>query len=297
MPRFGAHQSIAGGPVKAVELAVEAGCECLQLFVKSPSQWRAAPLTDGDVAAFRDAAAEAGLAPLVGHVSYLVNVASPDEALWTRSRDTLLEEWDRAERLGLAGLVLHPGSHKGAGVEAGLARVVAALDWLHPERPDHGCRILVEGTAGAGAMLGGRLEEVQHLVEVPAEAERLGVCLDTCHLFAAGYDLRTPEAVEATLAEVEATVALGRVAVLHANDATGRRGSHLDRHAAIGKGRIGTKGFRALVNHPALARMPFILETPKEDEEGRAMDPVNLRALRRLVRDKPAKPRGRGKRT
>jgi deoxyribonuclease-4 len=292
MPRFGAHLSIAGGVARAVERARVLRADCLQLFVKPPQQWRFQPLHDKDAARFRSAAAGAGLSPLVGHASYLVNLASPDETLWEKSIACLLAEWDRAERLGLAYLVIHPGSHTGSGEAAGLARVAAALDRLHRERPGHRSRILLETTAGAGSTLGGRLDHLRYLIET-CEAgprprreagDRLGIAIDTCHLFAAGYDLRTPSAVDETLGKIDEAVGLACVAVVHVNDAKGALGSRLDRHEHVGRGKIGREGFRALVNHSALAALPFILETPKRDAHGRKMDPVNLRTLRRLVK-------------
>jgi deoxyribonuclease-4 len=294
MPRFGAHLSIAGGVERAVERACAIRADCLQLFVKPPQQWRFQPLHDKDAERFRSAAAGAGLSPLVGHASYLVNLATPDEALYEKSLQCLLAEWDRAEGLGLEFLVLHPGSHTGSGEAAGLARVARALERLHRERPGHRSRILLETTAGAGSTLGGRLEHLQYLVETceagpsasPAveAGGRLGIAIDTCHLFVAGYDLKTQSAVDETLGKIDEAVGLGRVGVVHANDAKGALGSHRDRHEHIGRGKIGREGFRALVNHPALAALPFILETPKRDAHGRAMDPVNLRTLRRLVK-------------
>jgi len=297
MPRFGAHLSIAGGVERAVERARVLRAECLQLFVKPPQQWRFQPLHDKDAERFRSAAAGAGLAPLVGHGSYLVNLATPDEALYEKSLQCLLAEWDRAERLGLAYLVLHPGSHTGSGEATGLARVAAALDRLHRERPaspgrspgapgrsPERCRILLETTTGAGSTLGGRLEHLKYLVETCEAGDRLGIAIDTCHLFVAGYDLRTQSAVDETLGKIDEAVGLARVGVVHVNDAKGALGSRRDRHEHIGRGRIGREGFRALVNHPALAALPFILETPKRDALGREMDPVNLRTLRRLAK-------------
>ena len=284
MPRFGAHLSIAGGVERAVERARLLRADCLQLFVKSPQQWRFQPLHDKVAARFRTAAKGAGLAPLVGHASYLVNLASPDEMLYEKSLRCLLAEWDRAEQLGLESLVLHPGSHTGSGEEAGLARIAQALDRLHGERPAQQCRILLETTAGAGSTLGGRLEHLKHLVETCEVGDRLGIAIDTCHLFVAGYDLRTKKAVEETLGKINEAVGLRRVGVVHVNDAKGTLGSHRDRHEHIGRGRIGREGFRALVNHPALAALPFILETPKRDTRNREMDPLNLRTLRRLVK-------------
>ena len=283
MPRFGAHLSIAGGVDMAVERARALRAECLQLFLKSPSQWRFGPLAAAAVRRFRAAAQKADLAPLVGHTSYLVNLASPDRTLCERSRRCVLGEWDRCRRLGLDYLVLHPGAHMGSGEEAGLGRIARALDWLHEQRPQQSTRILLETTAGAGTVLCGRFEHLRHILDAASCADRLGVCIDTCHLWAAGYDVRSKAGLEATLAALDAAVGLARVAVVHANDAKGDRGSHLDRHEHIGRGHIGREAFRRMVNHSALRDLPFILETPKEDPRGREMDPVNLRTLRRLV--------------
>ena len=284
MPRFGAHLSIAGGVEKAVDRARDLRADCLQLFLKSPSQWRFAPLSKETVERFRAAAQEADLRPLVGHASYLVNLASPDPLLYEKSRRCLLEEWDRAARLGLDFLVLHPGAHMGSGERAGLDRIVLALDWLHRRRPGRKTRLLLETTAGAGTVLGGRLEHLAYLLESSAAQDRLGIAIDTCHLFVAGYDLRTPAALEETLGRLDEAVGLGRVRVVHANDARGGLGSGRDRHESIGRGRIGREAFRRLVHHPALAALPFILETPKFDARGREMDPINLRCLRRLAK-------------
>jgi len=282
--RFGAHFSIAGGVDRAAGRAREVKADCLQMFVKSPSQWRFATLSEDEVRRFRTAAREAGLRPLVGHASYLVNLASPDETLYEKSRRCVLEEWDRAERLGLDYLVLHPGAHMGSGAAAGLARIALAIDWLHHERPGHKARILLETTAGAGSALCGRMEHFRYLFQSCEAPERMGVTIDTCHLFAAGYDLRTPAAVEDTLGKLDAAVGLSRVLVVHANDAKGELASHLDRHEHIGRGNLGREAFRLLLHHPALAALPFILETPKHDARGREMDPANLRTLRQFVK-------------
>lgn len=283
MPRFGAHLSIAGGVDKAIGRARDVGADCLQIFVKPPQQWRFQKLDDETVDRFRTGAAEADIEPIVGHASYLLNLASPDRDLFAKSRACLVEEWDRAERLGLIGLILHPGSHTGSGERGGLRRIIRALDWLHRRR-DHDARILLETTSGAGSTLGATLEQLAFVLQECECRERLGIAIDTCHLFAAGYDLRTEEAVEETLSAIHKAMGLERVAVVHVNDSKGELGANLDRHEHVGRGRIGREGFRALVNHPALAEMPCILETPKKDEDGKRMDPTNLRTLRRLLK-------------
>lgn len=284
MPRFGAHVSIAGGVDKAVDRAAGSGCDCFQIFVKSPQQWAFPAMDDAQVERFRRRAGRLGLGPVVGHVSYLVNVASPDRALRDRSRACLLEEWDRAARLGLDGLVLHPGAHGGAGKAAGMLRAARSLDWLHERRPDRPARVLLETTSGSGSVLGGTFEELARLLDRTRHEARIGLALDTCHLFAAGYDLRTAESLDATLGRLDELLGLGRVAVVHANDSKGGLGSHRDRHEHVGRGQIGRKGFALLVRHPALAALPFVLETPKTGPKGEDMDRANLRTLRRLAR-------------
>jgi deoxyribonuclease-4 len=283
VPRFGAHLSVSGGVSRAVDRARDLGCDCLQIFVKPPQQWRFQDLDAEEIARFRAAVAEAGLEPVVAHASYLLNVASPDDALYERSVACLLTEWDRAEALGLSGIVLHPGSHVESSEAAGLERVAEALSRLARERPQRTVPILLETTAGAGSTLGGTFEQLARVFDACADGPPLGLAIDTCHLWAAGYDVASAEGLDATLAALDEAVGLDRLVVVHANDAKGERGSRLDRHAAIGRGAIGREGFRRIVNHPALAKAAFILETPKEDARGRPMDPVNLRTLRTLA--------------
>ena len=283
MHRFGAHVSIAGGVDRAVERGRELGCECIQIFVKSPRQWRFQPLDDAEVSRFREAARRFDIRPLYGHASYLVNLATSDSGLAERSRLCLLEEWDRAGRLGLEGLVLHPGSGGDDRRARALGRLAKALDWLHARRPDQGTRLLLETTAAAGGALG-RVDELGRILDRMRHGDRIGMAIDTCHLFAAGLDLRTAEAVEASLAQMDEAFGLARIALVHANDSRGELGSRRDRHEHIGRGRIGRAGFRALLAHPSLAHLPFVLETPKQDSDGRQMDRVNLAALRRLAR-------------
>ncbi|MFO8011794.1 MAG: deoxyribonuclease IV [Phycisphaerae bacterium] len=283
MPRFGAHLSVAGGVSRAVDRARDLGCDCLQIFVKPPQQWRFQDLDAAEIARFRAGVEEADLEPVVAHASYLLNLASPDDALYEQSVACLLAEWDRAEALGLAGIVLHPGSHVESGEAAGLARVAQALARLARARPDRTVPVLLETTAGAGSTLGATFEHLAQVFKACADGPPLGLAIDTCHLWAAGYDVASAEGLDATLADLDEAVGLDRLALVHANDAKGERGSRLDRHAAIGRGTIGRAGFRRIVNHPSLRHLPFILETPKEDARGRPMDPVNLRTLRRLV--------------
>jgi deoxyribonuclease IV len=276
--------SIAGGLHLAFERAAEVGCDCLQVFVKNQRQWKAPALTDADVHAWQVARQRMGNPPVVAHDTYLINLASPDDANWQRSIDAITDELERCERLGISGLVAHPGAHMGEGEARGLRRIARAIDAVHRRTAGFKARILLESTAGQGTNLGHRLEHLARIIELVRRPERLGVCLDTCHLFAAGYDLCTAEGYEATIAELEQTVGLARVAVFHTNDSLKPLGSRRDRHAAIGQGEIGLSAFRRLVNDPRFLGLPMILETPKgTDERGRDLDRVNLARLRRLI--------------
>lgn len=281
-PLLGAHVSIAGGVAEAFSRGVEVGCATMQIFTRNQTQWKAPPLQEGEIARFRAEQERTGIAPVVAHGSYLVNLASPDPALLERSREAILEELRRAAALGLPCVITHPGAHMGAGVEAGLARVAASLDWIG-ERAGAGAPLVcLENTAGQGTVLGGDFAHFGAVFGMVKEPARLGVCVDSCHGHAAGYDFATPDGYEAALGALEAAVGPGRVLAVHLNDAKGERGSRLDRHEHIGRGRIGLEGFRLFMNDPRLAAVPKIIETPKE-EDGRQMDPVNLAALRSLA--------------
>jgi deoxyribonuclease-4 len=264
MPLFGAHCSIAGGYHNALLEARAHGLDAVQLFTKQPGQWAARPIDDGQVRAFRGAALQAGVRSTLGHDSYLVNLASPDPALYRRSLDAFVEEMNRAERLGLACLVMHPGAHLGTDEDAALTRVALALDEAHARCPGYRVRVLVETTAGQGSTLGWRFEHLATILRRVADGGRLGVCFDTCHVFAAGYPLAGPDAYAATLAEFDRVVGLSRIEAFHLNDSRKPRGSRIDRHAPIGKGEMGPEPFRLLVNDPRFADHPMVLETPPE---------------------------------
>jgi len=222
------------------------------------------------------------LTPLLGHTIYLINLASPDGTLYKKSRSAFLDEMDRAEALGLDFLVTHPGAHRGSGEENGLKRIAAALSWLHQKRPKCKVRILLETTAGQGTALCGRLEHLAYLVQNTEMGDRLGICLDTCHMFAAGYDIKSPTGYRITLRQIDRLIGLARIEAIHLNDAKTPCGSHVDRHEHIGKGTLGTGTFRRIVNDPTFARLPMIIETPKTDRRGKPMDAVNLQLLRSL---------------
>jgi deoxyribonuclease-4 len=282
--KIGAHMSIAGGVDRAVWAASKIGFSTVQLFSKNNNQWNAPPLSDAQVKAFRDALAQTGVVDPVVHNSYLINLASPDDRLWNQSIDAMTVEVERCEALGVADLVAHPGAHVGSGEEAGISRVVAALDEVH--RRTRGCRVVIdlETTAGQGTCLGARFEHLGDVIARVAEPERLGVCVDTCHIFAAGYPIGTDSEYDETRARLDGAVGLGRVRVWHLNDSAREFGSRVDRHAGIGRGLIGLEAFGRVVNDPRFRTTPLIMETPKGEEGGEDLDVLNFQALRRLER-------------
>ncbi len=279
--RLGAHESIAGGLHKAFERAQSATCDAVQIFVKSNRSWAVKPLTEDEIAQFKAEAEETGIAPVVAHTSYLLNLGTPDELLWEKSRNMLITELERCEALGVPWLVLHPGSHVGSGEKNGLARVAEGLGEVHAATPGFSTQILLETTAGQGDSLGRTFEQLARVIGLTEQGERLGVCLDTCHVFAAGYELRTEEGYGATMEAFDQALGLERLKALHLNDSKGDLGERKDRHEHIGKGHIGLEGFRNVVNDPRLAGLPGLLETPKGEDL--AEDRENLRVLRALV--------------
>jgi deoxyribonuclease-4 len=279
MPRLGAHVSVAGGLAQAVGRAEALGCDSLQIFVKNPSGWVGKPLAESEAAAFRKAARVSGIEP-VAHSTYLINLAANDPLTLARSRAALADELARCTRLGIAGLVLHPGAHVGAGEAAGLAQVAASLEAVLAAQPAATTRVWLENTAGQGSTLGYRLEQLAAILKAVSAPDRLGICLDTCHAFAAGYALHTGDGYEAFWDEVDRTLGLARVACLHLNDSQHPLGSRKDRHANIGSGYLGLDCFARLVHDPRLAALPMVLETPLgADGQGHARDLAQLRAL------------------
>jgi len=289
--RLGAHESIAGGMHKAFDRASFVGCDTVQIFVKPNRAWAVPPLDEEDVALFRAKADATGIRPVVAHTSYLLNLSSPKESLWHKSIDTLIIELERCDRLGVPWLVLHPGAHVGTGEEAGLARMAGALGEVHQATQAFRTGILLETTAGQGTKLGYSFEHLGWLLEQTPEGERLGICFDTCHVFTAGYELRTPQGYEATMEAFDRVIGLERLKAVHLNDSKGGLGSRKDRHEHIGEGRIGMEGFRNVLNDSRLADLPGLLETPKSDDLHE--DKENLAVLRSLL-DGPTKPSPRG---
>jgi deoxyribonuclease-4 len=294
---LGAHLSIAGGLPRAVERAQAAGCRALQIFTKSVGQWRARPLPEEEVREFRRRAAAARM-HAIGHNSYLINVAAADARLRERSCAALAEELDRAEALGLRALVMHPGSFTTLSEEEGLRNVAAALRGLVAARRGGRTKILLEHTAGQGTNLGHRFEHLAEIIDRAGGTRRIGVCLDTCHLVAAGYDITTPAGYEHTIARFDDIVGLDRLEAIHLNDSKRPCGSRVDRHEHIGRGCIGLEGFARVVNDARFSGLPMVIETPKSDAPGDRRLPVdpwdeeNLGTLRSLIRaPRPARRR------
>ena len=280
--RIGAHVSIAGGMDKAPLRGQLVGCDTIQVFTKSNRQWHAKRLSEQEVSAFKANLAATNIGPVVAHGCYLVNLAAPRRAVWEQSVGAFRVEMERAERLGIPFLVTHPGSHAGAGEVEGMRRVAEAMNELHASLPEARVRILLEASAGQGSSLGYRFEQLAEILATVEQASRVGICLDTCHVFAAGYDLRTPDGYRKTLRELDACLGLERLQAIHLNDSKGALGSRVDRHEHIGQGRLGRAPFRRLLNDPRLRHVPMILETPKDGDFIMA-DRRNLVRLRRLM--------------
>ncbi len=290
MPRLGAHLSIQGGLPRAVDRAVASRCEALQIFTKSAGQWRARALPEDEIASFREKVRASGIHPVVAHTSYLINMAAASPVLRAQSIAALAEELDRAEALGLDGLVMHPGSHT-SGTEAdGLRLIAEGLAQILSGRPHGRTRILLEHTAGQGTNLGHRFEHLASIIERLDGSPRVGVCLDTCHLLTAGYDVCSEQGYRATFRDVDRIIGLDRIAVFHLNDSKKPCGSRVDRHEHIGKGCLGLEPFRRLLNDRRFAQHAMLLETPKlETPASRRRSDVdpwdarNLRVLRSLI--------------
>jgi deoxyribonuclease-4 len=275
--------SAAGGCYRAVERARACGCDCVQLFSKNNNQWRAKELTDEDVTKFQAALRELKLQHPLVHDAYLINLAAPDETLWRKSLDSFRIELLRAERLGIPYVVTHPGSYTFTSESVGIARVVQALDEIYGQQPQIKARCLLENTAGQGSSLGWRFEHLAEILSRVQSPEMLGVCLDTCHLFAAGYPLAPKVDYLATLRAFDKIVGLKQVRAFHLNDSKRELGSRVDRHAHIGEGCLGLEPFRLLLNDRRFQKVPMYLETPKGIRDGVDLDLINLRTLRSLV--------------
>ncbi len=282
--------SAAGGLPLAVARAHAHRCEALQIFTKNASQWRARPLPPDEIAAFRAAAETTGIHPIVAHASYLINIATTNPALRAQSIAALGEEVDRAEALGLLGVVLHPGARMTAPVDQAIELVADALQQVIKARPKGKTMVLLEHTAGQGTTMGSTFEEIAGMLNLAKNTRRLGVCLDTCHLLASGYDLCSAEGYVATFATFEKLIGIDRLKVFHLNDSKKPCQSRVDRHEHIGKGCIGLEPFRRLLNDPRFAHLPMLIETEKTERGVRRtglveidpLDEMNLTTLRGL---------------
>ena len=285
MSILGAHMSIAGGYHKAVYQAHQRGCDCVQLFTKNNNQWRAKEITADEAKRFRDALRETGITHPLAHDSYLINLASPDRLLRRKSIDAFVVELQRASLLGIPYVVTHPGAFTTSSEKQGLRRVIQAFDSIHGQTVDLPAQCLLETTAGQGSSLGWRFEQLAAILDGVKNPDRLGVCFDTCHVFAAGYPLGTEKDYRATMRQFNATVGVKQIKAFHLNDSRRELGSHVDRHAHIGQGHMGLEPFAHLLADRRFRKIPMYLETPKEEQDGVDCDLINLKTLRDLAHE------------
>ncbi len=273
--------SISGGVSMAIERARSIDCTAMQIFVKNNMQWFARPLSRAEIRAFLDHARRGELLSVFGHANYLINLAATNLQFHANSIRALAEELVRADQLQLPFLVLHPGAHLGAGEQAGLEKIVNSIDEVFRKIPNVKTKIALEITAGQGSCIGHRFEHLAHIIENVREPERLRVCLDTAHLFAAGYDISSESGVRKILREFDRVIGRDRLVAIHVNDSKTPCGSRVDRHEHIGKGRIGLDVFRFIMRSPRFRKIPKVLETPKSKDL--AEDVINLNTLRRFA--------------
>ena len=283
--KLGAHMSVAGGCHNALLRGKELGCTAVQLFSKNANQWNSKPIEPESAALFKSTREECGYEPtdLMVHDSYLINLATPDDVLWEKSLAAFGHELDRCETLGIPWLVTHAGAHMGSGEEAGLERIASGLERVLSERPEQGVTVLLETTAGQGTCLCYCFEHIASVIELVSEQNRprVGVCWDTCHLYAAGIDFTDEDKYERMVASFDRIVGLDRLKAIHMNDSKKGIGSRVDRHDHIGKGTLGLEPFRFIMNDSRLMTLPKVLETPKDPEPQADLD--NLATLKSLV--------------
>jgi deoxyribonuclease-4 len=283
-PLIGAHKSIAGGVYNALKEGERIGCKTIQIFTKNASQWRGKPISDADAKKFKDEVRRTGISPVVAHDTYLINLASPNEELVRKSIDAFFDELHRCELLEVPYLVMHPGSHMRSGEEAGLKKVAESIDKVHKMANGFSVKVLIETTAGQGTNLGYTFEQLKFIYDNVKENSRLGYCYDTCHTFAAGYDITTKKAYEKTMREFDRILGIENLLCFHMNDAKKGLGSKIDRHEHIGKGMLGNLPFALILQDKRFIDIPKILETPKEKEIDN--DSINLKTLRKLAKMK-----------
>lgn len=277
--KLGKHVSIAGGLHKSVDRAQNIGCNAMQIFVKNPRGWQGKELTEEACLKFREVREEAGLDPVVVHATYLINIASPKEDLWQKSVDGLIDDYRRSVRLGADYLVFHPGSHTGSGVEAGMEKIARGIDRVLDEVEGE-TGLLLENVDGSGTKIGAKFSELKSIISLTDHEERLGICIDTCHAYAFGYDVAGKSGLNELLEEIDDEVGLERLRVIHVNDSVYELNSQKDEHAHIGEGEIGEEGFAGIINDERLQELPFILETPWFDERDDDPDVDILKELR-----------------
>jgi deoxyribonuclease-4 len=275
---IGAHLSTKGGVHTVFDRASEINASAVALFAKNSNQWKGKELTDEDCKLF---ASKRTVKPVFTHASYLINLATTNPLFHTKSIAAMIDELDRAERLRVSGVVLHPGAHMGAGPPSGIDQIARSFDQIHAAIPKHKVVTLLETAAGQGSCLGCNFEELGRIISLVDDKKRMAVCIDTCHIFASGYDIRTPDGYERTIEDLEKHIGIDRVALFHLNDSKKPLGSRVDRHEHIGDGEIGIEGFRLLLNDERFRRIPKLLETPKKIEH--ESDRRNLATLRSLI--------------
>lgn len=280
-PLIGAHMSIAGGVFNAIAHGVEAECATIQIFTKSNNQWKAKELTNEEVEKYLADRKKAGIDPVVGHTAYLINIASPKEDIYKKSVDSLKLELERCARLAIDDLVLHPGSYLDTTEEIGIKKIVDSLNKIFEETADVKTRIALETTAGQGTNLGYKFEQLAEMIDGIDNKKRISVCMDTCHIFAAGYDIRKKQGYEKTIKKFDEIIGLKYLKAMHLNDSKMEFGKKRDRHEHLGRGFIGKDAFKFIMKDKRLAHIPKLLETPKE-ENGVNMDKVNLDLLRKF---------------
>lgn len=279
---LGAHMSISGGVFNAVLDGKKATCDTVQIFTKSSNQWRAKTLGDEEISRFLGEQQKTGVSVSCAHDSYLINLGSPDKELFKKSIEAFQIELERCQTLKVPCLVMHPGSHVGSGEEVGLKRIAQAFNKLFDSAPDNKTMVCLETTAGQGSNLGYKFEQLAQIIDWIEDKSRIGICLDTCHIFAAGYPLQDEKDYKATISEFDHVLGLDRLKIIHVNDSKKGFGSKVDRHEHIGKGELGLEPFRHILNDKRLLNVPKILETPKGDEL--LEDIENLKILRSLIR-------------
>jgi deoxyribonuclease-4 len=277
---LGAHMSIEGGVHTAFKRGTSIGCTTMQVFVKNNNRWNGTPLTGEDIQNYKSAEAKASIAPVFAHAAYLINLCAINALVLRRSRDAFTDELRRCEAFGIKALIFHPGAHLGAGEKEGIRRIAESLNMIHEQTRGLKTLSTLEGTAGQGTALGYRFEHLRAIIDSVEQQKRMAVCLDTCHLFAAGYDIRTEEGWARTMRDFDETVGFERLVAIHTNDSKRELGSRVDRHEHIGMGRIGRAGFKMLMNDARMEHIPKILETPKSEDMHE--DRRNMKVLRSL---------------